>query len=262
MANVKVVKAEEPEETCFIISPIGKDGSLERKRSDDVFTHVLEPAAKASGYKAIRADKISTPGIITNQVIHNLLEAPLVIADLTDHNANVYYELAIRHAVRKPLVEIIKRGQPIPFDVAATRVLQLDDPDLNNVGALTDQVKTAITAALSKSSETDNPITVAIDIHALGRSGKPLDAQLAAIIEMLADIRTQLTTLQQQDPTSSLFKTLDTLEKSATPNLGALRRVYPYSGISFGDLALAALENLEAERRAARHSDAPEKPKS
>src|SRR5436309_6508537 len=193
--NVAKIVVRDTGKTCFVISPIGDEGSPSRKRSDDVFTHVLEPAAGSRGYKAIRADKISTPGIITNQVVQELINAPLVIADLTDHNANVYYELAIRHAVRKPLVEIIKRGQPIPFDVAATRVLQLDDPDLNNVGALTDQVKTAITAALSKSSETDNPITVAIDIHALGRSGKPLDAQLAAIIEMLADIRTQLTTL-------------------------------------------------------------------
>src|SRR5205809_7289625 len=110
MANATV---GEPDKTCFVVSPIGQEGSDARKRSDNVFAHVLQPAANAYGYKAIRADKISTPGIITNQVIHELLEAPLVIADLTDHNANVYYELAIRHAIRKPLVEIIKRGQPI-----------------------------------------------------------------------------------------------------------------------------------------------------
>ena len=109
--------------TCFVIAPIGEPDSETRKRSDQILKHVITPAAKECGYSPIRADKISEPGIITTQVIQHIVEDPLVIADLTGQNPNVFYELAIRHAIRKPLVQIIKDGEQIPFDVAATSSL-------------------------------------------------------------------------------------------------------------------------------------------
>ena len=77
-----------PDKVCFVIAPIGEEGSEIRKRSNRVFTYVIEPAAQQCGYKALRADKISTPGIITNQVIQEVINAPMVVADLTGHNAN------------------------------------------------------------------------------------------------------------------------------------------------------------------------------
>jgi hypothetical protein len=104
----------EPEKICFVIAPIGEEGSEIRKRSDRVFTYVIEPAALTCGYKAVRADKISTPGIITNQVIQEVINAPMAVADLTGHNANAFYELAVRHMVKKPLVQMITKGEKIP----------------------------------------------------------------------------------------------------------------------------------------------------
>ena len=113
--------------TCFVVSEIGKDGSEERKRADDVLEfvvcRVLEP-----DYEVVRADKISRPGQITDQIIQHLLEDPLVIADLTGHNPNVFYELAVRHAARKPFIQLIQTGQNIPFDVANTRTILIDYP--------------------------------------------------------------------------------------------------------------------------------------
>ena len=61
------------------------------------------------------------PGIISNQVITRLLEDNLVIADLTDRNPNVYYELAVRHAFGKPVIQIIDSNETIPFDVSMMR---------------------------------------------------------------------------------------------------------------------------------------------
>ncbi len=120
-----------PEKTCFVIAPIGEAESETRKRSDQVLKHVIAPAASACGYKAIRADQISEPGMITSQVIQHIVEDPLVIADQTDRNPNVFYELAIRHAIRKPLVQLIKKGEQIPFDVAGTRTIHVDHRDLD-----------------------------------------------------------------------------------------------------------------------------------
>ena len=97
---------------CFIIAPIGAEDSEIRKRSDTVFKHIIEPVAQECGYKPIRADHISDPGIITDQIIEHIVKDPLGIVDLTGHNANVFYELAIRHATRKPSVQMISgKGQ-------------------------------------------------------------------------------------------------------------------------------------------------------
>lgn len=92
---------------CFAISPIGDDETDIRRRSDDVYDFILTPVAEEKGYFITRSDRMEKPGIITDQVIEKLIESELVIADLTGHNPNVFYELAIRHMVKKPLVQII-----------------------------------------------------------------------------------------------------------------------------------------------------------
>src|SRR5687767_14258073 len=102
------VKAPEPK-VCFVISPIESKGSDVRRRSDQVLKYIIEPAAV--GYDVIRADKISEGGIITSQVVQYLRDSALVIADLTGHNANVFYELAIRHVLRKPYIHMIHKSE-------------------------------------------------------------------------------------------------------------------------------------------------------
>lgn len=55
--------------TCFVICPIGEDGSEERKWSDLTLKYIIKPTVKYFGYKTIRADDIQKPGIITTQII-------------------------------------------------------------------------------------------------------------------------------------------------------------------------------------------------
>ena len=68
--------------------------------------YVIVPAVEACQYQAIRADQISEPGMITSQVIQHIVDDPPVVADLSGRNPNVFYELAIRHILRKPLVQL------------------------------------------------------------------------------------------------------------------------------------------------------------
>jgi hypothetical protein len=92
--------------TCFVIGPIGDPGTTIRTEADDFMKYIVTacPALKEHGYdKPIRADQLNDPGRITSQVIKLLMEAELVIADLTGNNANVYYELSFRHALGKPV---------------------------------------------------------------------------------------------------------------------------------------------------------------
>src|SRR5690349_10032057 len=83
---------------CFIASPIGAAGSDARRRSDLVKRYIIDEALKPLGYETRRADDIDKSGEITTQIVADLIEADLLVADLTGHNANVFYELAIRHS--------------------------------------------------------------------------------------------------------------------------------------------------------------------
>jgi len=179
----------EEKPVCFVIAPIGDEGSETRTRSDKVLNHVIAPAATECGYEALRADRISEPGIITSQVIQHLVDDPLVIADLTGHNPNVFYELAVRHAVRKPVVQIIQAGERIPFDVAGTRTIELDHRDLDSVARCHQEMVRQIRTVEKDVSQVDTPISVAIDLQSLRRSENPLEKSNAEMISMLQEVR-------------------------------------------------------------------------
>ncbi|MEZ4720316.1 MAG: hypothetical protein R2813_00395, partial [Flavobacteriales bacterium] len=98
------------ENTCFYVTPIGDEDSEFRRHSDLILGSIVEPALEeAFGLKVVRADAIDKPGVITRQVIDYLMRSRLVVADLSFHNPNVFYELAIRHAARLPVVQIIRK---------------------------------------------------------------------------------------------------------------------------------------------------------
>jgi hypothetical protein len=178
--------------TCFVIAPIGDENSEIRHRSDQIMRHIIEPAAQECGYRAIRADSISKPGIITSQVIQHLLDDDLVVADLTGHNPNVFYELAIRHAIRKPVVQLIQKGEAIPFDVSASRTIHVDHHDLDSVDTCLKELTQQIRAAEKNPSDVDTPISMAIDVQSLRRSANPQEKSTAQIISLLQDIRVRI----------------------------------------------------------------------
>lgn len=115
---------------CFVIAPIGAEGSDTRWKSDRILKHIIRTTLQGT-YDVERADDIHRPGIITVQIIQRLLEAPLVVADLSEANPNVYYELAIRHAAKKSVVHMIAEGEDAPFDVSQMRFIRFNikDPD-------------------------------------------------------------------------------------------------------------------------------------
>jgi hypothetical protein len=183
---------------CFVIAPIGDSGDSARIRSDEVFEHIIAPAANACGYEALRADKISKPGIITSQIIQHLIDDPLVIADLTGPNANVFYELAIRHAFQKPVVQIIDAEQSIPFDVAQSRTIKFNYPSLGSAAKAREEIKQHIKAVEDNPGDADNPLTQAVELQSLRRSGNPLEKSAAEMIAMLGDVKGVLNDIQQK----------------------------------------------------------------
>lgn len=111
------MKEKDRRRVCFVVSPIGGDGTETRRSIDGLMDAAIEPALVESGFEVSVAHRMVSPGSITNQVIELLLTADLVVANLTGLNPNVMYELAVRHAARKPVVTIAEIGTPIPFDL-------------------------------------------------------------------------------------------------------------------------------------------------
>lgn len=114
------------DKVCFMITPIGKEGSEVRKNADEVMEYIISPVCQDFGYSVVRADKMANSGLITKAIIEQIISADLVIADLTGNNPNVFYELAIRHSYRKPAIQIIKGDIEIPFDVSNMRTISYD----------------------------------------------------------------------------------------------------------------------------------------
>ena len=190
--------ASQNEKTCFVIAPIGEAGTETRKRSDEILEHIIRPAVEPLGYRAIRADEINEPGIITSQIVNHVLEDDLVIAGLTDWNPNVFYELAVRHAVRKPVILMIRDGESIPFDVASARTIHLDHHDLDRVGEAKKQIAEQAEALERAPDDLENPISVSLDLQRLRQSENPEQRSLADMVPLLSEIRGSLSVLDDR----------------------------------------------------------------
>lgn len=167
-ANAMTVESSvEKRKRCFVIGPIGKEGSPERDGANWVLQYILKPVLEHPpfNYDVKRADDFAEPGLITAQVITWLIDADLVIADLTGHNPNAFYELGIRHMVEKPVIHMSKDVEDLPFDIKDHRALpySLRAPqDIDNAKrALGEQLRTISTPYFRVS----NPVMAARAPH-------------------------------------------------------------------------------------------------
>jgi hypothetical protein len=90
---------------------------------DAVYSDLIAPSVEAAGLEPIRADEEMTGGIIHKPMFERLILCDYAVADLTTANANVFYELGVRHAVKKATTVLLfakGRGQ-LPFDVRSLR---------------------------------------------------------------------------------------------------------------------------------------------
>lgn len=112
---------------CFIIMPFGEKSDPTGKGKidfDKIYNNAILPAVKEAGMVPIRADEERTGGIIHRAMFERLILSEFAIADLTTANANVFYELGVRHAARpKTTLTIFAEHQKLPFDVNFLRSL-------------------------------------------------------------------------------------------------------------------------------------------
>jgi hypothetical protein len=173
------------EEECFFIGPIGDEDSEERKRSDGVLEFIVGRASEELALRAVRADQIAEPGQINLQILNHVLGARGAVADLTGLNPNVFYELAVRHTARLPIVLIAEKGQKLPFDIAQMRTIFFDHRDLKSADdcrqGIVDQLREGLDGAV------DSPIATAVDVTALS-GGNQVERAIADLLSAVEDI--------------------------------------------------------------------------
>ena len=155
------------ESICFYITPIGEEDSDVRKHADMMLNHILKPVLKTFNIEVVRADAIARSGIITQQIFEHLAKAKLCVADLSFGNPNAFYELGVRHVCQLPTIQMIQKGDKIPFDVSQGRTITVDTSDRYTVAdrlesarrELTEHVKSLLATKQDAKAE-DNPIAV------------------------------------------------------------------------------------------------------
>jgi hypothetical protein len=186
--------ADETKKLCFVIGPFGDPGTEIRTHADWLLDGIIRPVFvdHFPDFKVLRADEIKTPGDINSQIIQRLMDAELVIADMSLHNANAFYELAVRHMVRLPTVHIIHNDSKIPFDVAPYRAIHYSRQEFGDLAKAKAELKSVVGEVISPEFVVENPITHArakfeLDQHATP-AAKALQSEIAAIKKEMENI--------------------------------------------------------------------------
>ena len=130
---------------AFIIRPFGVKSGVD---FDRVERELISPVLQSLQIEGRTTGEIAEAGNIRTDMFERLVSADLVIADISIHNANVYYELGIRHAMRDRITILIRSAQnEVPFDLKTDRYLEYDAEDPKQQrSALTDAVQQSVMA--------------------------------------------------------------------------------------------------------------------
>lgn len=97
-----------------------------REPFNTLYKEVIEPRTKLD-FEVNRIDEKPGPGLIFKDIQQEIAEADVVIAEISDPNQNVFYEVGYAHALNKPTILLAKRGIQLPFDISSYRVIFYDD---------------------------------------------------------------------------------------------------------------------------------------
>ncbi|MEW5984975.1 MAG: hypothetical protein AB1806_21685 [Acidobacteriota bacterium] len=188
---------------CFAIMPYGGLDEAKRKHYQGVYQSIIAAAAAKAGCDVRRSDIAGEPGNITHDIIRDLAEADVVIADLTESNANVFFELGIRHVFRKSgTVHVVDKNSALPFDVRQYRTIPYST-DLAELPEVVDAIAAAIAKRQAQPTRSDNPVhdalpSLPINVRSIGEDA----------------MRDQVEALQQQ--VDALQAERDLLQKKVT----------------------------------------------
>jgi hypothetical protein len=248
---------DDVEKLCFVIGPIGDEGSESRTHANWLLDGIIRPVFSEhfSDFVVQRADEIKAPGDINSQVINRIMDAELVIADMSMHNANAFYELAVRHMVRLPTIHIIHKDFKIPFDVAPHRAIRFSRQEFSDLAKAKAELKSVVDEVISPGFVVENPVTHARAKFELDQHATPamqaLASDLAALRGKLDDVQEQMEVNRELVATHLGIPPMVGLGRSSigltgTPPL----TTGMFTNNSLGGLTLAELGRIDAAKAA------------
>lgn len=110
-------------DSCFVMQPFAAP-------LGDYYDKIYKPAIEKAGLRPVRANaEIFATGKIMDQVWQGINAAKVLVAELTTRNPNVFYELGLAHAMKKPVVLVSAKEEDVPFDLLHIRVIYYDMSD-------------------------------------------------------------------------------------------------------------------------------------
>ena len=141
-------KAEnKPQELCFVIMPFGG-------WYDVYYENIYQAAITKAGLIPRRADDLYRPSNIVQDIWELTKKAKVIVADLTDKNPNVFYELGLAHALAKPAILITETIDDIPFDLRSLRIIEYNKNVQNWGDVLCDNIERAIKETIESPTQT------------------------------------------------------------------------------------------------------------
>ena len=196
---------------CFVLMPF--NDSLR-----EVYENVYRPVCADSSIQCWRVDEVARPGSITRDIVEGILDADIIIADLTGRNANVFYELGIAHVIGNKTIMTAQSVADVPFDIGNYRVI-IYEQSIAGAKALAERLRAAIGELLQALDRTNNPFQeVAASRVTVGRHTKTPLAEAFNTGALTKSVRAYH--IDHQILTVEDLAKLDIEEVARTPGIG------------------------------------------
>ncbi|MCL4428066.1 MAG: hypothetical protein M1276_03625, partial [Deltaproteobacteria bacterium] len=133
--------------TCFVIQPFDNGGSFDKR-----FNETLKPAIVETGLKAYRVDEDPKVSIIIESIEENIDNSEVVLADISEDNPNVWFELGLAIKSKKDVILICSanRGDKFPVDVQHRKIIKYNTQSQSDFDKLKTEIKDRINLVLNK----------------------------------------------------------------------------------------------------------------
>ena len=234
---------------CFVIMPFSATTEKHTESYwNNFFLKFVKPSIEKLGYSCSRSK--AQPSNIIKDIFKELIDADLVLAVLTDFNANVWYELGSRHALRKGTIMMIEEGQKLPFDISQYGVIKYEDT-IAGASDFEEKLQSFI-HKIAVDQPADSPAIEFLGSQTRSEYQQRIEdmetsyrSKLDKIVQLLQDLqKDRVITEEPKEKKPKLFKRKILWVDDYPSNNDAIIDLYRQQGIEF-DLALNTAQALD-----------------
>lgn len=199
---------------CFVIMPFTTPEGYEADHFKKIYEQLFKPAIKMAGYEPYRVDEDTASNTIQSKIIGRLIDAPMVLCDLSARNPNVLYELGMRHAFEKPVLLVQEVGTQRIFDISGITTIEYRNARLYDEVINDQQVIAKALAETAKAKKKYSVLsTYGLDVAQIRQSGEMssddrISLQLAVLTDRINDIGNRLNRMERTEkrPSPQIYR--------------------------------------------------------